>query len=171
MYPPPCGDDDTPLWRTTAMKTFLKAATAVTFAILLLLVLLPRQAATATPEAAKAAAAAKAGGPCPGDCGGCCDCDGCGKCCDCGKRGRMPMMEGMKKHMEQVRKSVAALRDHEKKMEGITDPAEFRKAAIEHFRMVDDLQESHVKHMESMAGGAKQRHGHHGGDCKECPDK
>ncbi len=161
------------------MKTFLKAATAVTFALLLLLVLLPRQAATAPPEAAKppAAMAAKTGAPCPGeydcccgcghDCGGPCGCRGGGH--DCGRHGRPPMMEGMKKHMEQVRKSVAALRDHEKKMEGITDPAEFRKAAIEHFRMIDDLEESHVKHMESMAGGAMHRHGH--GDCRECPEK
>ena len=37
------------------------------------------------------------------------------------------MMEGMKKHMEEVQKSVAALRAHLKTMEGITDPAEFRK--------------------------------------------
>ncbi len=162
------------------MKTFLKAATAVTFVVLLLFILLPRQAATAPPEAAKppAAAAAKpCEAPCPCDCGckGCgkdCRCDGCRKDCCCGHKhdgGRPPMMEGMKKHMEQVRKSVAALRDHEKKMEGITDPAEFRKAAIEHFRMIDDLEESHVKHMESMAGGMMHRHGH--GDCKECPEK
>ncbi|MBF8258066.1 MAG: hypothetical protein HW377_440 [Actinobacteria bacterium] len=86
------------------------------------------------------------------------------------------MMEGMKKHMEEVRKSVAALRAHEKTMEGITDPAEFRKAAIEHFRMQDDLQESHVKHIESMMGGGGRGHGHHGGHecqepCKDCPKK
>lgn len=71
------------------------------------------------------------------------------------------MMEGMKQHMEEVRKGVAALREHEKKLEGITDPAEFRKAAIEHFRMLDDLQESHVKHMDSMMGGGGHKHGHH----------
>jgi hypothetical protein len=72
------------------------------------------------------------------------------------------MMEGMKKHMDEVRKAVAALREHEKKMEGITDPAQFRKAAIEHFRMLDDLQESHVKHMDSMMGGAGRGPMHHG---------
>jgi hypothetical protein len=85
--------------------------------------------------------------------------------------GGPPMMEGMKKHMEEVRKSVAGLRDHEKKMGGITDTAEFRKAALEHFRMLDDLQESHVKHMESMAGGKGPGHA-----CKEpckepCPER
>jgi hypothetical protein len=72
------------------------------------------------------------------------------------------MMGGMKMHMEEVRKSVTALREHEKKMEGITDPAEFRKAAVAHFRMLDDLQESHVKHMESMMGRGHEpmHHGH-----------
>jgi hypothetical protein len=89
--------------------------------------------------------------------------------------GKPAMMEGMKKHMEEVRKSVAALRAHEKTMEGITDPAEFRKAAIEHFRMQDDLQESHVKHMESMMGGGGPGHRHSGQGCqepcKDCPNK
>ncbi|MBI5342708.1 MAG: hypothetical protein HZB63_05250 [Deltaproteobacteria bacterium] len=60
-------------------------------------------------------------------------------------------------------------------MAGITDPAEFRKAAIEHFRMVDGLQESHLKHMESMMGGGGHEHRHHGdgphGPCKDCPNK
>lgn len=97
---------------------------------------------------------AKSGCPCD------CDCDACGKECMCGRKhgghGHHPMMEGMKMHMEEVRKSVAALRAHEKKMEGITDPAEFRKAAIEHFRMLDDLSESHVKHMDSMMGGGHE---------------
>ena len=76
--------------------------------------------------------------------------------------GMPPMMEGMKMHMEEVRKIVAALRDNEKKMEGLTDQAEFRKAAVAHFRMLDDLQESHVKHMESMMGRGHEpmHHGH-----------
>ena len=114
-----------------------------------------------------------------------CDCDCCkagcpeGKDCGCGHRhgghGMAPMMEGMKKHMEEVRKSITSLRAHEKKLEGIADPAEFRKAAIEHFRMLDDLQESHVKHMESMTGGGKHGHRHPGdgphGPCKDCPNK
>jgi hypothetical protein len=83
---------------------------------------------------------------------------------------KMDGMEGMKKHLEEARKGIAGLRDHEKKMEGVTDPVEFRKAAIEHFRMLDDLQESHVKHMESMAGGKGPGH-----SCKEpckepCPE-
>lgn len=90
-----------------------------------------------------------------------CNCEDCAKMGGSGHmhggHGAHPMMEGMKKHMEEVRKSVAALREHEKKLEGIADPAEFRKAAIEHFRMLDDLQESHVKHMDSMMGDAHER--------------
>jgi hypothetical protein len=85
------------------------------------------------------------------------------------------MMEGMKKHMEEVRTNVRALRDHEKKLEKITDPAEFRKAAMEHFRMLGDIQESHVRHMESVMGGGRQGHGHHGhghhDKCRDCPKK
>lgn len=87
----------------------------------------------------------------------------------------VPTKEGMKNHMEEVRKSIAALRAHEKKMEGITDPAEFRKAAVEHFRMQNNLQESHLKHMETMVGGGGPGHRHQGHDCKEpckdCPNK
>jgi hypothetical protein len=82
------------------------------------------------------------------------------------------MMEGMKKHMEEARRIVTALRDHEKKLEGIADPAEFRKAAIEHFRMLDDLQESHVRHMESMmgrGGHGPQHRGHGHPHCEDCP--
>ncbi|NJD61373.1 MAG: hypothetical protein FIA93_01460 [Deltaproteobacteria bacterium] len=133
------------------------------------LVLLPQLVLAASPAAGQAPGPAKmeAKSGCPCDC----DCAGCGKECMCGHmhgghgkpHGMMGGMEGMKNHMEEVRKSVTALRDHEKKMEGITDPAEFRKAAMEHFRMLDDLHESHVKHMESMMGGMgnePMRHGH-----------
>lgn len=118
------------------------------------------------------AAEAPPAGPSPGPAkmdgkSGCaCDCDACGKECPHGgmhpHHGKHAMMEGMKKHMEEVRKSVAALREHEKKMEGITDPAAFRKAALEHFRMLDDLNESHVKHMDSMMGGGGHEHMHPG---------
>jgi hypothetical protein len=81
-----------------------------------------------------------------------------------------PMMKGMKQHMEDVKKNVSALRVHEKRMEGITDPSEFRKEALEHFRMIDGLLESHVKHMESMTGGMGRGQWHHG-HCEDCPHR
>src|SRR5512142_181794 len=94
-------------------------------------------------------------------CGECCGGEGpCGgktgaaPCPDCGKlqgKGPMPpMMEGMKGHVEDVRKRVEALRKSEKALAGIADPAAFRAAVVEHLKMVDDLQEAHLKHMESM---------------------
>jgi len=140
------------------MKDFRKSTMAIGIALLAILVL-PGQVRAADPAGGQAAGPAKMEAKSPGmrdcRCGGC-DC-GCEKEREYGHRhgvhGMHPMMGGMKVHMEEVRKSVTALREHEKKMEGITDPAEFRKAAIEHFRMLDDLQESHVKHMESMMGG------------------
>lgn len=135
---------------------------AVVFAVALFaLLLFPRQAPAADPAGGKATGPAKteAESGCP------CDCDACGKECKSGRMhhgpGMPPMMEGMKKHMEEVRKSVAALREHEKNLESITDPAQFRKAAIEHFRMLDDLQESHARHMDSMMGGKGHEPHHH----------
>jgi hypothetical protein len=144
------------------MKGYRKSAVVIATALFALLVL-PQRSLAAAPAGGEAPGPAKmeAESGCPCDC----DCGACGKECACGHKhsghGKHPGMEGMKKHMEEVRKSVAALREHEKKMEGITDPAQFRKAAIDHFRMLDDLSESHVNHMDSMMGG---RHGsmHHG---------
>jgi hypothetical protein len=142
---------------------------AVVFVLALsALVLLPHLASSASPASGQAPEPAKmeAKSGCPCGCGEC-DCGSCGQECRCGHMHgghgmphMMMGMEGMKRHMGEVRKSVSALRDHEKKMEGITDPAEFRKAAMEHFRMLDDLQESHVKHMESMMGGKGHEHPH-----------
>jgi len=143
------------------MKGYRKSAVIFAMALFALLVL-PQRSPAAAPAGGEGPGPAKmeAGSGCPCDC----DCDACGKECACGRmhggHGKHPMMEGMKKHMEEVRKSVAALREHEKKLEGITDPADFRKAAIEHFRMLDDLNESHVKHMDSMIGGGHEHHHH-----------
>jgi len=148
------------------MKGFRKSTAAIGIALFAILVL-PGQVQAADPAGGQAAGPAKmeAKSGCPCDC----DCDACGKECGCGHKrgghGKHSMMGGMKMHMEEVRKSVTALREHEKKMEGITDPAEFRKAAVAHFRMLDDLQETHVKHMESMMGRGGQGpmprgHGH-----------
>jgi hypothetical protein len=148
------------------MKRFRESTSVFAVALFVLLVL-PRHAPAEPPSAGQAPGPAKmeAKSGCPGECG-CpgCGCPGCGQECGCPRMHHphgMPMMEGMKKHMEEVRKRVAALRDHEKKLEGITDPTEFRKAAVEHFRMLDDLHESHVRHMESMAGGMGHGHPHH----------
>jgi uracil phosphoribosyltransferase len=130
---------------------------AVIFAMALFaLVVFPQRSPAAAPAGGEAPGPAKmeAKSGCPCDC----DCGACGHMR--GGHGKHPMMEGMKKHMEEVRKSVAALREHENKMEGITDPAQFRKAAMEHFRMLDDLNESHVKHMDSMMGGGGHEHHH-----------
>jgi hypothetical protein len=148
------------------MKNVRESAVVFVLALFALF-LLPHGALAASPAAGQAPAPAKmdAKSDCPCDC----DCAKCGQECTCGHmhggHGKPHMMmggmEGMKKHMEEVRKTVTALRDHEKKMEGITDPAEFRKAAMEHFRMLDDLQESHVKHMESMMGGKGHGPHHH----------
>lgn len=138
------------------MKSIREPAAVFAIALFALLALSYRVQA-APPAVGQAAEPAKTGAEtgCP------CDCDACGKMGGHGHmhggHGAHPMMEGMKRHMEEVRTSVAALREHEKKLEGITDPAEFRKAAIEHFRMLDDLQESHVKHMESMKDRARDR--------------
>jgi hypothetical protein len=145
------------------MNGFRKSTAAIGIALLAILVL-PGQVQAADPAGGQAAGPAKmeAKSGCACDC----DCGACGKDCLRGHKhhgqGMPPMMGGMKIHMEEVRKSVTALREHEKKMEGITDPAEFRKAAIAHFRMLDDLQESHVKHMESMMGRGHEpmHHGH-----------
>jgi hypothetical protein len=164
------------------MKGFRELTAAIGIALFALLVL-TGQVQAADPAGGQGAQApgpskVQAASGCPCGCEGCCaDC--CGKDCMGGCRhhghGMHPVMEGMKKHMEEVRKIVAALRDNEKKMEGLTDQAEFRKAAVAHFRMLDDLQESHVKHMESMMGGAGREHMHHGhghhGQCEDCPHK
>jgi hypothetical protein len=163
------------------MNGFRKSTAAIGIALLAILVLPgPVQAAdpaggqgAQVPEAAKAQP--MSGCPCDRE-ESCADC--CGKDCLRGHKphghGMHPMMGGMKMHMEEVRKSVTALREHEKKMELITDPAEFRKAAVAHFRMLDDLQESHVKHMESMMGRGGQgamRRGHGHPHCEETPSK
>lgn len=159
--------------RTFMMKTFGKPAVIVAVALFGLLFLPFYVSAEPASPQASTVAKAEAGTGCD-CCAGKCDCASCPKDCRCGHKKRMgvgpPMMEGMKKHMEEVRKRVAGLRDHEKKLEGVTDPVEFRKAAIEHLRMLDDLHESHVKHMESMAGGKGPGH-----PCKEpckepCPE-
>jgi hypothetical protein len=111
------------------------------------------------------------------ECGKACDC-GHGKGCDCGEHKGMhegmhgkegghmhgkhmagggPMKEGMTRHMEEMRGTIAKLRAVEAKMEALKpkDDAAFRAASLEHAKLLTDLQESHLKHLEGMMGGKK----------------
>jgi hypothetical protein len=65
------------------------------------------------------------------------------------------MKEGMARHMEEMRGTIAKLRAVEAKMEALKskDDAAFRAASLEHAKLITDLQESHLKHMEGMMGG------------------
>ena len=66
------------------------------------------------------------------------------------------MMGGMVRHMEEMRGTIAKLRALEAKMEALRpsdDAAAFRAASLEHSKLLTDLQESHLKHMEGMMGG------------------
>ena len=66
------------------------------------------------------------------------------------------MKEGMARHMEEMRGTIAKLRALEAKMEALKakdDAAAFRGASLEHAKLLADLQESHLKHMERMMGG------------------
>jgi len=67
-----------------------------------------------------------------------------------------PMKEGMGRHMEEMRGTIAKLRALEAKMEALKakdDAAAFRAASLEHAKLLTDLQDSHLKHMEGMMGG------------------
>ena len=117
--------------------------------------------AAAAPTAAGSApmdkSMANAGTPCGYGC----------ECCmeNCGKyHGHMhgneempPMREKMGNHLEEMKKAVSDLRESEKKMEAMKEPEAFRAAVLDHLKKLDDLQESHLNHMEKMMGG-----GHHG---------
>lgn len=68
------------------------------------------------------------------------------------------MKEGMARHMEEMRGTIGKLRAVEAKMEALKakdDAAAFRSASLEHAKLLTDLQESHLKHMEGMMGGGK----------------
>jgi len=127
--------------------------------------------------AATAAHADPAGGSeCDSPCGGKCECghgEKCGDCKDhqgkqegmqgkdCAKKdckqkaGGPPMKEGMARHLEEMRGTIAKLRALEAKMETLKskdDAAAFRTASLEHSKLLTDLQASHLKHMEGMMG-------------------
>ncbi|MFA6149465.1 MAG: hypothetical protein WC899_14775 [bacterium] len=65
------------------------------------------------------------------------------------------MKETMRRHMEGMRGTIAKLRALESKMESLKtkdDAAAFRAASLEHSKLLTDLQESHLKHMEGIMG-------------------
>jgi hypothetical protein len=67
-----------------------------------------------------------------------------------------PMKERMGKHLEAMKEKVRKLRDLEAKMAGqVKDGEAFRASSLEHAKLLTDLQESHLKHMEGMMGGGK----------------
>jgi hypothetical protein len=70
--------------------------------------------------------------------------------------GGPPMKQGMSRHMEETRGTIAKLRALEEKMEALKskdDAAAFRAASLEHSKLLTDLQASHLKQMEGMMGG------------------
>jgi hypothetical protein len=74
----------------------------------------------------------------------------------CKQMAGRPPMEGMARHMEETRGTIAKLRALEAKMEALAakdDAAAFRAASLEHSKLLTDLQASHLKHMEGMMGG------------------
>jgi hypothetical protein len=99
-----------------------------------------------------------AGKECPCDCG--CPCCKEKRCPHCGhahgKRKMPPMMEKMKGHLEEMRKAVSDLRENENAVEGAADIEALRKSVLLHLKKLDDLQEAHLRHMESMMDA---RHG------------
>ena len=72
------------------------------------------------------------------------------------KAGGGPMKEAMAGHLGEMRGTIAKLRALEAKMVALKskdDAAAFRAASLEHSKLLTDLQESHLKHMEGMMGG------------------
>jgi len=84
---------------------------------------------------------------------------GC-ECCmeNCGKhpghahdKGKISSMrEKMKGHLEEMREAVSDLRENEIAVEGAADIEALRNSVLFHLRKLDDLLESHLRHMEAM---------------------
>ncbi len=74
-----------------------------------------------------------------------------------------PMMDKMKAHLDGMKDAVAGLRESEKTLAATEDPKAFRAAVIDHLKKLDDLQASHLTHMESMMG--RMHGGMPGMDC------
>lgn len=69
-----------------------------------------------------------------------------------GAKGMHPMWEKMKAHREEMKNAVSDLRESERKMESAEGPEAFRAAVLEHLKILDGIQESHLDHMETMMG-------------------
>jgi len=72
-----------------------------------------------------------------------------------GGGGGPQMRKAMAMHLEEMRATVKKLRALEEKMEILKskdDAAAFRAASLEHSKLLTDLQESHLKHVEGMVG-------------------
>ncbi|MGE5189010.1 MAG: hypothetical protein ACM3NF_03020 [Gemmatimonadota bacterium] len=74
------------------------------------------------------------------------------------------MMGRMKAHLDGMKAAVASLRESERALAATEDPTAFRAAVIAHLKTLDDLQESHLGHMESMMGRMQGP----GMDCGKC---
>jgi len=86
---------------------------------------------------------------------------GCPDCKEppCGKHGHRhggtmaeERMGQMKGHIEEMRRAIADLRESEKKLEASAGSDPFLAAILEHLKRLDDLQASHLEHMEGMMG-------------------
>lgn len=127
----------------------------------------PAKEAAAPPAPAAETAAADKGTAC--DCGcTCCQEKGCGDCRHGHDAGmKPPGPEAMKGHVEEMRKTLAALRESEKGLEASAGSDPFRSAVLDHLKKLDDLQASHLDHMESMMDrmhrGKAGMHGGRGG--------
>jgi hypothetical protein len=120
----------------------------------------PAAVPAAVPAPAAAAPAAAEGSPMDksmADAGTPCGCGGEYHGHMHGKGEMPPMREKMMGHLEEMKKAVSDLRESEKKMEAMKEPEAFRAAVLAHLKRLDDLQESHLNHMEKMMGA-----GHHG---------
>lgn len=115
-------------------------------------------------------AAGEAGAPVAADT----PCAGCPQA-QAGKAGAQPVADRMKAHVEGMKGALAALRESEKALAGTEDPKAFRAAVVEHLKKLDDLEASHLTHMESMMERAQggmpgMHHGKRGGcKCEDCP--
>ena len=99
----------------------------------------------------------KAGKPCPG----------CPQAAADDSAGP-PTMDKMKAHLDGMKNAVVALRESEKTLAATEDPKAFRASVIDHLKKLDDLEASHLTHMEAMMERA--RGGKTVMDRGRCPD-
>jgi hypothetical protein len=78
--------------------------------------------------------------------------------------GKGGVAEKMKAHLDEQRKAIAALRESERKLETLIDPAEFRSGVIDHLKILDGLQESQLRRMEGMMDVMREKMSMEGGE-------